>query len=283
MKIFHKEIEDGISDAVAVSDEILTQNLELRSATIAAEQSVFSVPAELGSDVMRFHSILVTTNWNRNDDVFSPGETWLARKTPVGKPVNLNHEGREIDWRTGKPAKANRIIGCMVACTPVNESYEPISNDDEVPDKYHLLVASNIWEYLWPTAAKQIKKGIDSGTLYVSMESKFASFGYAIRKEEGAEITLIPRNDETAELTKHLRKFKGTGKAVINGEEYLIGRWLRDITFVGMGIVSVPGNLESIIFDDYVSHAEKIKTKVDLGTQPSVLLNSKKDNKLWLI
>ena len=37
-------------------------------------------------------SILVTSNWNKNDDVFDNMEVWNARQTPEHKPTNLNHD-----------------------------------------------------------------------------------------------------------------------------------------------------------------------------------------------
>src|SRR3954465_10761650 len=41
-------------------------------------------------------SILVTTNWNKNDDIFAPETVWAARNTPVDKPTNLDHDNNKI-------------------------------------------------------------------------------------------------------------------------------------------------------------------------------------------
>ena len=60
------------------------------------------------------------------------------------------------------------------------------------------------------------------------------------------EIThIVPRNNETAFLTRHLRAYGGEGSY----QEHQIGRLLRNITFSGKGFVNRPANPESIIFD----------------------------------
>ena len=94
------------------------------------------------------------------------------------------------------------------------------------------------------------------------MECKIKDFGYAIRRADSQNVELLPRTEITAWLTASLRRFGGTGKVNINGTEYLVGRWLRGITFTGMGFVEQPANPESINFQDYVSHASRQSWKM---------------------
>ena len=47
-------------------------------------------------DLYYTQSILVTSNWNKNDDVFENAEVWKARHTPSHKPTNIEHDEHEI-------------------------------------------------------------------------------------------------------------------------------------------------------------------------------------------
>jgi hypothetical protein len=51
--------------------------------------------SENDDDLYRVYSILVTSSWNKNDDIFSPEEVWAARDTPVFKPTNLEHKDKK--------------------------------------------------------------------------------------------------------------------------------------------------------------------------------------------
>jgi hypothetical protein len=87
------------------------------------------------------------------------------------------------------------------------------------------------------------------------MECGFNSFGYALRIPGESKINLIPRNNETSWLTKYLRQYKGKGIVEINGQKYEIGRWIRNLYFSGVAFTENPANPESILFEDYISHA----------------------------
>lgn len=226
----------------------------------------------LTSDLALCHGILVTTNWNKNDDVFTPEQVWPARKSPLYKPANMDHQGSEDDPK-------NQIIGVIADSTPVDNNYSPIvdSPDLPLPDYYHLLVEIYLWERYWGKAVKKIKDGIAGGNMFISMECFFADFGYAIRLPNSNDVSLLLRTPDTAWLTKFLRVYKGPGVVKINGKEYQVGRWLRNLTFSGVGFVTKPGNPESILFEDFISNS---KAHLIFHTDNIVdgVLNKKFDN-----
>ena len=47
-------------------------------------------------DLFYIKSVLVSTGWNKNDDVFKNDATWAARNTPVDKQFNLMHNENTI-------------------------------------------------------------------------------------------------------------------------------------------------------------------------------------------
>ena len=47
-------------------------------------------------DLYYLESVLVSTGWNKNDDVFQPGITWAARTTPEDKQFNFMHDENDI-------------------------------------------------------------------------------------------------------------------------------------------------------------------------------------------
>ena len=47
-------------------------------------------------DLYYLNSILVSTGWNKNDDVFDKGETWAAKDSPVDKQFNFMHDESDI-------------------------------------------------------------------------------------------------------------------------------------------------------------------------------------------
>jgi hypothetical protein len=191
------------------------------------------------NDLYYVQSILVSSNWNKNDDIFDKGEIWLARRTPEDKPTNLEHN-------------ENLIIGHITSNWPITEDGNLIPDDtsiDNLPEKYHILTGSVIYrayssEDLRNRTEKLIAE-IQNGTKYVSMECLFKGFDYGLINSDTNEYKVLSRNEETAYLTKFLRAYGGSG---MHGN-FKIGRVLRNITFSGKGFVDRPANPESIIFN----------------------------------
>jgi hypothetical protein len=190
-------------------------------------------------DLYPVTSVLVTTGWNRNDDVFLKREMWSARATPEDKPFNFEHEPR-------------KIIGHIIGTRAVDEDFVLIDSDsslEDVPDKFHLLTTAVIYRQFrdkeLSAEIAQLIDEIEAGQWYVSMEVLFSDFDYAMMDAEGS-YKVVNRCEDTAFLTQHLKKYGGTGS--YNGNS--LGRVLKNMTFSGKGLVENPANPESIIFEN---------------------------------
>jgi hypothetical protein len=227
------------SKLVEQMDAADSKKSEARPLNDMSLEEIEYLEKSLDSDIMLVRSILVTTNQNKNDDVFLPAEVWKARYTPIHKPTNLNHLGSE--------KTENHIIGVIVNSYPVDDNLEYVWGEEgDLPEKYHLAVDSHIWKKLFPETAKQIKAKIATGELFVSMEVWFKDFGYALVGKNDPNIRrLIERNEFTSFLSASLRRFGGTGEVNIEGVDYKVGRILKDLTFGGVAIVDTPANPES--------------------------------------
>lgn len=199
-----------------------------------------AITASIKDSELYYHtSILVTTNWNKNDDVFMPPVVWAAKDTPVHKPTNLGHD-------------STKIIGHMTASWAINEEGKTIEATEDVvelPSKFHILVGSVIYK-VWPSSEEYEKniedliKEIEAGEKYVSMECTFKNFDYALKDENSKQLKIVARNKDTAFLSKYLRAYGGEGYY----NNYKIGRVVREISFCGKGYVDKPANPESVIF-----------------------------------
>jgi len=189
-------------------------------------------------DIYHTYSILVTTSWNKNDDVFSKDSVWSSRNTPKFKPANLEHDEK-------------KIVGGIIGSWPVNSDFELIdegSSIEQLPDNYHILVSSVIYRQWqdpeYQDRAEALIEKIEQGNMFVSMECIFRGFDYAVQTPEN-ENHIVTRGPETAFLTKHLKAYGGDGEY----QGHKVGRLLRSITFSGKGFVEKPANPDSIIFD----------------------------------
>lgn len=253
-------------------------NNSVKAVIIPSTNDVALSDTTLSNDMFSLTGILVTTNWNKNDDVFSPSDVWVARMTPNYKPVNINHQGNETT--------ENRIIGVIRDSLPVDEKYCPIASDSgTLPSKYHLAVTCSLWAKYFPDAVTSIKEAINDNAMFLSMECLFDDFGYALKTEGSNEVKLINRNEATSSLTKYLRAYGGDGTCTIGPTKYRIGRWLRSFVFSGVACVTNPANPESIIFSSekvptstlVMSKDENLEKLIEEG----VFISSKKVLTLW--
>jgi hypothetical protein len=242
MQVYDQEIKDGVSDLVDNSIAVCYASL-IEPATNATKHKNFSVNKSIASindsDLYYVQSILVSTSWNKNDDIFDKKEVWLAKDTPEDKPTNLDHN-EEI------------IIGHITSNYPITEDgilIDIATPTDNLPEKFHILTGAVIYKgFTNPDLRNRAEKliaEIESGIKYVSMECYFKNFDYGLVNKSTGEYSVLPRNNETAFLTKHLRSYGGLGEH----ENYKIGRVLRHITFSGKGYVDKPANPDSIIFN----------------------------------
>jgi hypothetical protein len=240
MKIYKQEIADGI-DALVASQACITYASvaePCENSKAFAFDKIKSVAAIEDKDLYYVQSILVSSNWNKNDDIFDKGEVWKAKGTPEDKPTNLEHD-------------ESVVVGHITSNYPIDDNGKVIPADmpeHELPEKYHILTGSVIYRaYSDPelkARAENLIAEIEEGTKYVSMECYFNNFDYGLKNEATGEFKVLARKEDTAYLTKHLRAYGGSGQH----EGYSIGRVLRNITFSGKGFVDKPANNDSIIF-----------------------------------
>ena len=246
--IYKAEIDAGLKESIRANASVAffapvktyapDQNQEDKAqALMLLETEAQSNPDQF--DLYYLNSVLVSTGWNKNDDVFDIKETWKARKTPEDKPFNFMHDEKDI-------------IGHITANIVVDSNGVQISDDiteEGLPEKFDIITSSVIYNS-WgdPETKDRISKiisDIEAGKWYVSMECLFAGFDYAVVSPDG-EHKVIARDEYSAFLTKHLRAYGGKGQY----EGYTIGRLLRSISFSGKGLVSKPANPRSIIITD---------------------------------
>ena len=288
MKIYEAEKKLNIDGMIAQANLVevpFFSNKQMAQADTIFDADVLPIiKKSLSPDLMLVNGILVTTNWNNNDDIFTKSEVWPARYSPIYKPVNVGHKGKERD-------KENKILGVITSSVPVDELYQEIKEENlpEAINKFHLFVSMYLWEAYFPETSAEIRNSIDSGEMFISMECIFDDFGYGLKNKDG-KISLLPRNEKTAWLSGHLRAYGGKGVIKINNTTYRIGRHLRGLNFSGVGFVKKPGNPESIVFEDYVSHAslnidegseEEILRNFDILVNKSVLVDNKGTISLW--
>tara|TARA_R110000824_G_scaffold101260_10_gene240594 strand:- start:1913 stop:3406 length:1494 start_codon:yes stop_codon:yes gene_type:complete len=248
MKIYKSEIADGLESVLATNNTIAccavaekaSHSLSFPELTADAEEQLKKLGVSKAEnkdqfDLYYLQSILVSTGWNKNDDVFDPQELWDARNTPEDKPFNFMHDEKDI-------------IGHITANDVVNFEGSAIAEGSEVPSTFNILTSAVIYtEWSDPEQRERMNKivaEIEDGKWFVSMECLFPDFDYALANGEG-EMRVVKRSEASAFLTKHLRSYGGTGKY----ENYKVGRLLRNLSFSGKGLVSKPANPRSIILE----------------------------------
>jgi len=246
MQLFKQEIRDGIAELVQANASIAycmpatllsseEENYQVGNNTSSFASKIKAENANPDQiDLYYLKSVLVSTGWNKNDDVFNPLETWSARNTPEDKQFNFMHN-------------ENDIIGHITGSYVVDENGVKLESN-EAPPKFDIVTEAVLYNS-WTNPENrdrmnQIIAEIKEGKWFVSMECLFSGFDYALLNEKG-EAKLLERNEGSAFLTKHLRAYGGTGEY----EGYKVGRSLKQISFSGKGLVSKPANPRSIILD----------------------------------
>jgi predicted nucleic acid-binding Zn-ribbon protein len=238
MHIFQQEYDDGIADIISTSASFSYASY-IQPCNQNSNNKYFKALAAVNdSDLYYTQSILVSSSWNKNDDIFDKEEVWKAKNSPEHKPTNLEHNEAAI-------------VGHIIANWPVTIDGILINEEtpvENLPDKFNILTASVIYKsFTSPELKDRTEKlisEIEDGTKFVSMECFFTGFDYGLINKTTGEYKVLSRSNDTSYLSKHLRAYGGTGEH----EGYKIGRVLRNITFSGKGFVDRPANPDSIIF-----------------------------------
>jgi len=249
VKVYKAEQKDGISfktDKFGKSSSLVVAKVKIGDIQQKVKNSSIQELLKAGStkqtikdllgqdqpDLALVVSILVSTGWNLNDDVFTPGELWKARKTPIHKPLNDNHNG-------------DKILGHIVESRALDKDGKEIIQDDAVPEEFDIEVAGVLYRE-FPEISERINEIIskaNDGEMFVSMEVWFTDFSYGVEDPSDGTTKIVARNEETAFLTKHLRCCGGSGQY----EGYKIGRVLKSMNFAAQGFVEDPANPDSVI------------------------------------
>jgi len=254
MQIYAQEIKDGLAEQIQANASVSYASVVTPSSASSHNIKHIKALASVGDDDLYYvQSILVTSSWNKNDDIFDKEEVWAAKNTPEDKPTNLNHD-------------ENTIIGHITSNWPITDDgllIDPDTPIENLPDKFHILTGSVVYKAYISEELKSrtlaLIDEIENGTKYVSMECFFKGFDYGLLDKSSGTYKILARNEDTSHLTKYLRAYGGLGEH----ENYKIGRVLRHITFSGKGYVDKPANPDSIILNGINS----INTKKTLSVQ----------------
>jgi hypothetical protein len=244
IKIFQSEITDGVGDQVAsqasvayCSPATLHSGTEAELVGTATSDEVLAKILAENKDQKDLHyieSVLVSTGWNKNDDVFTSKAMWDARTSPEDKQFNFMHD-------------ENDIIGHITGCYVLGKDGSLVADTDESkPSEFDIITQAVLYNsWIDPDNKERMENiiaEIAEGKWFVSMECLFSGFDYALIGADGTPKTLT-RDEASAFLTKHLRTYGGTGEY----DGYKVGRALTNISFSGKGLVSQPANPRSVI------------------------------------
>lgn len=238
MNVYKQEILDGVGEAVKATASVAYCTQASVSTHHDPSPVIDKIVAANANpqqvDLYYIKSVLVSTGWNKNDDVFSPEITFAARNTPEDKQFNFMHD-------------ENDIIGHITGSYVVDRNGDRIVAE-EAPSEFDIITEAVLYNS-WTDPENRMRMNsiiaeIEQGKWFVSMECLFAGFDYALISPEGSHTT-VARNEDSAFLTKHLRAYGGTGEY----EKYKVGRSLRGISFSGKGLVNKPANPRSYIID----------------------------------
>ncbi len=262
-KIFQREIDDGLAELVKAQASVAyCAPVSMHTGTVEAAENIISDPEVLSRviaenkdqrDLFYLEAVLVSTGWNKNDDVFTAANTWQARATPEDKQFNFMHD-------------ENDIIGHITGSRVVTRDGSTVASE-EAPKEFDIITQAVLYNS-WTQAKnqqrmEQLLSEIPEGKWFVSMECLFAGFDYALIDEKGS-AKVLARDEASAFLTKHLRAYGGTGEY----EGYKIGRALSNISFSGKGLVSKPANPRSVILSSKSTasfNVENTDSKFSIG------------------
>lgn len=267
MKIYQSELKAGLSDAISLASVVY--DTQILKNPVPADMSAASDNEDWDTRLLyRFSSVLASTGWNGNDDVFMPDYVWAARYTPVDKMVNMHHDH-------------DMIVGHM---TSVRAALFDGSAVDiavaEYPEEFDIIVDAVLYRKTRiqekNDEMETLIAEIENGDWCVSMECRFDDFHYMVIGKDG-ERGIITRNESTAFLTKHLRVYGGDGVF----QDYKIGRVLADFSFSGKGLVKRPANKRSVILNvSKVDSSEALEESIVQANQLELNMKEELDKAL---
>ena len=128
--VFKAEREAGLEDLIRANASVaLLADINLAEPFAIKESAKVHMLAKAENrgqiDLHYLKTVMVSSGWNRNDDVFDAAEMWEARHTPEDKPFNLEHNQNDI---------IGHITGCVAANENLKSSSAHQAKRPEVPD-----------------------------------------------------------------------------------------------------------------------------------------------------
>lgn len=217
MKVYAQEIEDGLQDAIQNNNTVaycspVMSKEDLIEATASELESDHEVALSfMGAkaenkeqiDLYYLSSVLVSTGWNKNDDVFDAQEMWDARSTPEDKQFNYMHNEADIIGHiTG-----NYIVDFDGNVMDSQAEWEEAGS----PEEFNIITNAVLYKSWSDPSLRErmnnIVEEIEEGNKwFVSMECLFPNFDYALKDSQG-EFKVVKREEASAFLTKHLRAY----------------------------------------------------------------------------
>ena len=169
IKIFAKEIADGIAEQILSKRSIACTSLAQTDSRPINYKPIHIAVASANPDqpdLFYLKSVLVSTGWNDNDDVFLPEILWEARNTPEDKQFNFMHNEKDI-------------IGHMTGSHVSDFDNLPI--DTLIPPSDFNIINNSVIYTSWTDEELQaradlIVQDVKDGKWFVSMECLFPSF-----------------------------------------------------------------------------------------------------------
>jgi len=166
IKSFPAEKKAGLDDLIRSNATIAYCSLASSSSSELSDEekqkienllqtSAKSNPDQI--DLYYLDSVLVSTGWNKNDDVFVPSEAWVARHTPEDKQFNYMHNEDDI-------------IGHITGNCVIDQDGKVIADElgvESIPKKFDIIVSSVLYNS-WSSEDKrgrtaQLIKEIEEG------------------------------------------------------------------------------------------------------------------------
>src|SRR5210317_2021459 len=166
MKIYQNEITDGIAEVVRTDTSVaycVPATISTVPHSSCSREFLDKIKASSANpkqvDLYYLKSVLVSTGWNKNDDVFSPEATWAARSTPEDKQFNFMHN-------------ENDIIGHITGSYVLTKDGKAVADDAEMPEDFDIITQAVLYNS-WTgdenrERMEKIISEIEQGKWYVS-------------------------------------------------------------------------------------------------------------------
>ena len=226
-------------------------------------------------DLTYIEFVLVSSGINENFDGYPKQRIAEVYKTPIHKPIDCYHLLQEEESYIRDPLglhphskflsnNVNTIIGSIVDSILVDDEGNVLPDDEieklkelegfDPENPVHVVCLAGLYEFFFPQTINDIKRLVDAGKMFVSVEAFFSDWSYyLIEKKE-----LIERTPETEFLDDCIGKtYKGS----------TVARILNDFIIGGAGFTSNPANPSSIILslnNEDTEFAKKLKSYLEL-------------------